>query len=62
MRETCLRAGKPKFANTGNNQSGQLQLLHKRSRRRRRRRRRRRAPWTRAKSETGQCRGHLLLL
>lgn len=29
MRETCLRAGKPKFANTGNNQSGQLLLLHK---------------------------------
>lgn len=27
MRETCLRAGKPKFANTGNNQSGQLLLL-----------------------------------
>lgn len=29
MREICLRAGKPKFANTGNNPSGQLLLLHK---------------------------------
>lgn len=29
MRETCLRAGKPKFANPGNNQSGQLLMLHK---------------------------------
>lgn len=28
MRETCLRAGKPKFTNTGNNPSGPLLLLH----------------------------------